>query len=87
MIAPLQLSVAVNEIIAGTSSAQATVTAAGASGIEGTIVSFLVNVALVVEIFPHASVAVNVTMIPVEQSPEILFTLFDQVTLEQLSDA
>jgi hypothetical protein len=82
-----QLSVAVNETIGGTSDIQETVTSAGAAGATGAVVSFTVNVADVVAVFPQASVAVNTTVTAVEQSADNVLKLFVHVTDEQVSVA
>jgi hypothetical protein len=68
VMAPRQLSVAVREIIAGTSAAHVTLAVAGASGATGAVTSLIVNVPDVVAVFPQASVAVKVTVTAAEQS-------------------
>ena len=47
----------------------------------------MVNVAVVVELFPHSSVAVNTTVTAAEQSLAISLKLLVQVTAEQVSVA
>ena len=87
VIVPAQLSVAVSEIIAGTSEAQVALTFAGAAGATGAVESWTVNVAEVVDALPHASVAVKITVTAVEQSFASALKLFVQVTSEQVSEA
>ncbi|MCF6130648.1 hypothetical protein L1S35_13285, partial [Flavobacterium sp. AS60] len=60
VISPVQLSVAVSETIAGTSVAQATVIAAGASGATGATSSTTLIVCDTDEVLLHASVNVHV---------------------------
>ncbi|MBC8883019.1 hypothetical protein H9X57_05270 [Flavobacterium piscinae] len=74
-------------MVAGTSEAQATVTSAGVSGATGAVLSCTAKVAEVVAVFPHASVAVKITVIDVEQSFDKVLKSFVQVTSEQLSVA
>jgi len=87
VIVPEQLSVAVNETLAGTSAAQEAVTAAGAAGATGLVVSCTLNVAEVVEAFPQASVAVKITVTAAEQSLLSALKLLVHVTAEQASVA
>src|SRR5690606_26539019 len=82
-----QLSVAVKEIVAGTSSAQATVIASGAAGATGAVKSCTVKVPEVVAVLPQASVAVKITVIAVEQSFDKASKSFVHVTSEQESEA
>ena len=86
-IAPEQLSAAVRVMVAGTSEAQATVTAAGAEGATGAVTSCTVKVAEVVAVFPQASVAVKTTVMAAEQSFESASKSLVQVTSEQASVA
>jgi hypothetical protein len=58
-----QLSVAVNEIIGGTSPIHANVISAGAVGGVGGVVSFTVIVCVTIDVFEHASVNVHVLVI------------------------
>jgi hypothetical protein len=62
---------------------------AGALGAEGGVVSTIVNVAIVVLVFPQASVAVKVTVaVPVSpQSSLKVVKSLDQITLLQESVA
>jgi hypothetical protein len=87
VIVPAQLSVAVNEMLAGTSEAQAPETATGAAGATGSVVSCTVNVAVVVAKLPQASVAVKTTVTAAEQSLANPLKLFVHVTAEQESEA
>ena len=82
-----QLSVAVREIMAGTSEAHDTLAVAGAEGTTGAVVSFTVKVPVVVAVFPQASVAVKVTVTAAEQSADNELKSFVQVTVEQVSVA
>ncbi|MBC8883011.1 hypothetical protein H9X57_05230 [Flavobacterium piscinae] len=59
----------------------------GASGATGAVLSCTAKVAEVVAVFPHASVAVKITVIAVEQSFDKALKSFVQVTSEQLSVA
>ena len=85
------MSVADNEIIAGTSPIQATVTEAGAGvSIVGGVVSTTANVAEVVEALPQSSVAVNVTVAePVlpQSSLNAVKSLDQVIPVEQASEA
>ena len=81
-----QLSVAVAWENSG-AAGQEIVEIKGNSFIIGLWVSLTVNVAVVFVAFPHASVAVNITVTAVEQSLDNELKLFDQVTFEQLSVA
>jgi predicted metallopeptidase len=90
VIESLQLSVAVNETIAGTSSAQDTVTSAGAVGATGATVSFTLIVCDTDEVFPQASakVQVRVTVNASAQAPGVTVSTPVTVTApEQLSVA
>ena len=87
VISPLQLSIAVSDFIAGTSTAHETVTDAGASGAIGLVLSCTLNVAEVEAVLPQESFAVKITVTAVEQSFESALKLLDHVTLEQVSDA
>ena len=87
VISPLQLSVAVSEIIGGTSVAQSTVWFEGAIGAIGAVLSCTLKVADVDEKFPQASFAVKITVTAAEQSFESALKVLDQVTSEQLSVA
>jgi len=87
VIVPAQLSVAVNEIIAGNAAEHDTVTAAGAVGATGFVVSCTVNVAEVEAWLPQASVAVKITVTAAEQSLASALKLLVQTTAEQASVA
>jgi hypothetical protein len=58
VIAPEQLSVAVNEVIAGTSAAQSKFIVAGASVATGAMLSFTLIVCETEDVLLHASVKV-----------------------------
>jgi hypothetical protein len=87
VIVPAQLSVAVSEVIAGTSEAHTTVTASGAVGATGFVVSCTLKVADVDEWFPQASVAVKVTVTAAEQSLAKALKSLVQITSEHVSEA
>ena len=90
----VQLSVAVKvaSSVAGISPAHDTVTSVGKSLVKiGFVVSSTVNIAVVVDMFPQASVAVKVTVMlpafPQVDRNAAVAPLFDQVTVPQLSVA
>lgn len=87
VISPLHASVAVREIIAGTSDAHCTLAVGGADGATGGVESFTLIVAEVVAELPHASVAVKITFTAPEQLFGIDAKLFVHVTVEHESEA